>query len=347
RAKDLIFDKHTVPADWIAGRFQGCGQMPFARQLNEVTEAVVDYLRTRHETVITGKQRATLRMQLKKMTGNTDLHALYENFFVWLDRPDLFRRGHGGPYEYADVFPLIYLKLQLEGATPHDQIKHLVVDEMQDYTPVQYRVLARLFPCKKTILGDYNQSVNPLSASSAEAIKGILPEARCMFMNRSYRSTVEITELVQRINRNPDLEPIERHGERPEISACRDAMHEMEQVRQAVRDFLASDHHSLGIVCKTQEQADALHEQLRDLSGRIRLLNARSTVFSSGVIIATAHLAKGLEFDRVIVPHCTAENFSSVIDRHMLYVACTRAMHRLHLTHAGPRTPFLGAANGS
>lgn len=77
----------------------------------------------------------------------------------------------------------------------------------------------------------------------------------------------------------------------------------------------------------------------------IRLLNARSTVFSGGVTIATAHLAKGLEFDRVLVPHCTVENYRSVIDRHMLYVACTRAMHRLHLFHARPRTPFLPAAN--
>jgi DNA helicase II / ATP-dependent DNA helicase PcrA len=148
RAKDLTFGKQTVPADWIAGRFQACGPMPFAQQLNEVTEAVVDYMGMRHEVAITGKQRATLRTQLKKMMGNTDLRALYENFFVWLDRPGLFHRGKDGRYEFADVFPLIYLKLQLEGVTPHDQIKHLVVDEMQDYTPAQYRVLARLFPCK-------------------------------------------------------------------------------------------------------------------------------------------------------------------------------------------------------
>lgn len=341
RAKDLTFGKRTVPADWIANRFQACGPMPFAQQLNEVVEAVVDYMRTRHEVAITGKQRATLRNQLKKMMGNTDLHALYENFFVWLNRPEMSHRAKDGRYEYADVFPLIYLKLQLEGAAPRHEIKHLVIDEMQDYTPVQYRVLARLFPGKKTILGDHNQSVNPLSSSSAEAIREILPEAECMYMHKSYRSTIEITELAQRIYRNPNLVPIERHGDHPEILACRDAAHELERIRELVRDFLASDHHSLGIICKTQSQADAFHEQLRDFSERVRLLNARSTVFSSGIILATAHLAKGLEFDRAIVPHCTAENYHRLIDRHMLYVACTRAMHRLHLTHVGEMTPFL------
>jgi DNA helicase IV len=157
-------------------------------------------------------------------------------------------------------------------------------------------------------------------------------------------TSLNITELTQRINRNPNLEPIERHGENPEISACSNAALELEQIRGAVKDFLASNHHSLGILCKTQEQADALHEQIRDVTDRIRLLNARSTVFSGGVVVATAHLAKGLEFDRVIVPHCTAENYRNVIDRHMLYVACTRAMHRLHLTPVGPRTPLLETA---
>lgn len=344
RARDVGFGKHIVPAEWIAARFQACGPMPFGQQLNEVTEAVVDHMITRYEMAITGQQRTTLRSQLKKMIGNTDIHALYESSFAWMDRPDMFHRTQGGEYDYADVFPLIHLKLQLEGAAPHHHIKHLVVDEMQDYTPVQYRVLARLFPCKKTILGDYNQSVNPLSSSSAESIKEILPEARCMFMNKSYRSTIEITELAQRINCNPHLDPIERHGEKPAIIECRDVEHEREEIQQTARDFLVSDHHSMGIVCKTQDQADALHRHLRKVSERVHLLNASSTVLRSGIIIATAHLAKGLEFDHVIVPHCTAENFSSLIDRHMLYVACTRAMHRLHLFHAGQPSPFLAAA---
>lgn len=72
RAKDVTFGKHTLPADWIAGRFQACGSMPFAQQLNEVTHAAVDYMRARHDLAITGKERATLRTQLKKMMGNTD-----------------------------------------------------------------------------------------------------------------------------------------------------------------------------------------------------------------------------------------------------------------------------------
>ncbi len=74
---------------------------------------------------------------------------------------------------------------------------------------------------------------------------------------------------------------------------------------------------------------------------KLNILNAASVAFGSGIVITTAHLAKGLEFDQVIVPFCTDKNYQSVTDRQMLYVACTRAMHRLLLTHLGKLTPFV------
>lgn len=80
-------------------------------------------------------------------------------------------QGPGAVLEYSDVFPLAYLKMRLEGIKgAQKNVKHLLIDEMQDYTPVQYAVLAKLFPCKKTILGDANQSVNLFSSSTAEKI---------------------------------------------------------------------------------------------------------------------------------------------------------------------------------
>ncbi|MHB1307362.1 MAG: HelD family protein [Limisphaerales bacterium] len=341
RATHLRVGRHPLPAAWIAERFRRCATLPFAQQINEVLGAIVDRMQTRHAKAITGPDRTRLRGQLKRMLASTSLKALYKGFYVWLGKPEMFKAGSGASYEYADVFPLIHLKLSLEGVTPYDRVKHLVIDEMQDYTPVQYGVIARLFPCKKTVLGDYNQCVNPLSSTTAEAIREILPGAECMYMNRSFRSTLEITEFAQRIQRNPDLVPIERHGDRPEIIACRDAEEELDRIRRTVRTFLQSGRHSLGILCKTQGQADSLYESIKPTSGKIHLLNAQSTVFGRGAIIATAHLVKGLEFDQVLLPFCSAANYRTLIDRHMLYVGCTRAMHQLSLTHTGELSPFL------
>jgi DNA helicase-2/ATP-dependent DNA helicase PcrA len=88
----------------------------------------------------------------------------------------------------------------------------------------------------------------------------------------------------------------------------------------------------MGIICKTQKQADALYGHLKDIS-QMNLLNIVSIAFGTGIVITTAHLAKGLEFDQVIVPFCTENNYQTLADKQMLYVACTRAMHKLTITH--------------
>jgi DNA helicase-2/ATP-dependent DNA helicase PcrA len=215
-----------------------------------------------------------------------------------------------------------------------------VIDEMQDYSAVQYKVLSVLFPCKKTILGDINQSVNPFSSSGIDTIQSVFPDATCMTMLKSYRSTYEITLFTKKISQKIEVEAIERHGDEPEISSYKNEDEELKHIRKLVEQFQGSDFNSLGIICKTQLQADKLYLDLKD-QFQMNLLNAGSVAFGSGIVVTTAHLAKGLEFDQVIVPFVTARNYATDPDRQMLYVACTRAMHRLHLTHSNKPTPFL------
>ncbi len=343
KATDVKVGLLTVEAAWIEAQFRRYAGRASAEQLSGAVNAVVDRMRIRHCKEVMGKDRTQLRAELKRMMTTTTFKAAYKEFFTWLGEPQMFKQLRG-KYEYADVFPLIYLKMLMEGTAPMNHIEHVVIDEMQDYTPVQYEVLANVYPCKKTILGDHNQSVSPLSASSAEAIHDVLPQSECIHMHRSYRSTLQIAELVQSIHHNPNLIPIERHGEKPTVVACRNGAGEVRHIRSEVEAFPASGYHSLGILCKTQNQADGLHKKLRDGCDDLHLLNARSTHFSRGVVIATAYLAKGLEFDQVIVPFCSDAEYNTVIDRHMLYVACTRAMHKLSLTHTEQPSRFLAAA---
>lgn len=340
-AADLEVARYKIPGEVIAEQVHRMGAMTFAARINDIVDSVAKKLEREHSYEIKAKDRDSIRKQLKKMFGSTNIDALYKGFYAWLEEPGMFKFAAKGVYEYSDIYPLIYFKMQMEGMESFDEVKHLVVDEMQDYTPVQYTVLSQLFPCKKTILGDANQSVNPLSSSRAEGIKAILTGAECVYLNQSYRSTLQISNLAQRINRNPDLVPIERHGAEPEIIACADLADEVRRIREALSRYLASGHKSCGIVCKTQDAANLVYEQVKDLSEKIYVIDPTSVAFNQGVTIATAHLAKGLEFDEVILPFCNEETYSGVIDRHMLYVGVTRAMHRLTLTYAGKLTPFL------
>jgi DNA helicase-2/ATP-dependent DNA helicase PcrA len=275
------------------------------------------------------------------MLRHPDIHAAYAGFFDFIAEFDLMKRDAKGTYEWSDVFPLIYLKIMLDGAPADHSVKHLVIDEMQDYSAIQYKVLSQIYPCRKTILGDANQSVSPLSSSDSDIITEIVPQSRAVALYKSYRSTVQITRFSLQVRPNPDIIPIERHGEEPAIHACAEEAEQTALIKQWLHEFFDSDRQSLGIICKTQQQAAALHRKLKSYHDKIHLLDAKSTNFDAGVILATAHLVKGLEFDEVIIPSVDANNYRTSIDRQMLYVACTRAMHHLRLTHTGEASRFL------
>lgn len=330
-----------IPAWFIKERFLLYQRMPIEKRITNVVNDIANNVKIQFKYIVKSSDRNNMRRLINKMTKTSNVKMLYKDFFTRLDRPEMFKQIKGSVLEYADVFPLIYLKIRIEGAIQYNQVKHLVIDEMQDYTPVQYKVISRLFNCKKTILGDSNQSVNPYSSSNAESISSIFPSADCMYMNKSYRSTIEITEFAQRIHKNENLEPIERHGESPTIGGFLDENDELLEIKNQISSFKKSNLNAMGIICKTQQQSNELYNKLKEYEKDIFLLDPSSTTFSHGVIVTTAHMSKGLEFDQVIVPFCTSKNYSNVIDKQMLYVACTRAMHKLSITFTGSNSKFL------
>lgn len=270
---------------------------------------------------------------------------MYKDFYHFIGKPELFKFKSRRTLEYADAFPLLYVKFYFDGLQSYDYVKHLLVDEMQDYTPVQYAVLSKLFKCKKTILGDSNQSVNPYSSTSITEIKKVFPAADTVELLKSYRSTYEITNFAQQLSDNDKLVPIERHGKEPQMTKCKSIQSEFEEIRKLSREFLNSDRNALGIICKTQAQADTIHQALKDLDDHVYLLSFDSDEFHEGIIITSAHMAKGLEFDQVIVPFVDESTYHTDLDKSLLYIACTRAMHKLDLTYSDKISPFFHGDN--
>ncbi|WP_275286353.1 HelD family protein [Halomonas elongata] len=344
-AEDIWIARRLVPGWLLEEVFRKHRHLPTNERLKQVSWEIEKKIGNQYHYDLEPDERKALKASIKTMLRQATLRETYKGFYDWLGRPELFKSASRGRLEYADVFPLIYLKMRLEGIrSSWRNVKHLLIDEMQDYTPVQYAVIGRLFSCKKTILGDAFQSVNPYSASKADEIRRVMRQSRCVTLNKSYRSSLQITRFAQRISPNPDLEPIERHDEEPRVIPCRTRKEEMATIDAMARDFLQGAHNTLGIICKTQKQAKKIFDALDGQYERLQLLGEHSQAFGRGVIVCTAHMAKGLEFDRVIVPDATARHYATEMDRNLLYVACTRAMHRLALTHVGPPSPLLSGS---
>lgn len=331
---DIFVKGKPVPGWFIREAFEKYGRMPILKRFNEVVQEVVDNVFRFYKIEVQYKDRTELHNTIRKMFPSYSPRELHKGFYDWLGKPELLKLRKGGTLEWSDVYAFLYLKFKLEGVKPNRSIKHLVIDEMQDYSPVQYQVLSQLYPCKKTILGDINQSVNPFSASSIQSIKNVFSDATSMTMLKSYRSTFEITQFTKTISSKVEVEAIERHGEAPKIIQCKNPSEELKTIENLVQEFQKGKYNSLGIICKTQSQADTLFKAFSPQFD-MNLLNAGSVAFGSGIVITTAHLAKGLEFDQVIVPFCNDKNYQSAADIQMLYVACTRAMHLLGLTYHG------------
>ncbi|UOQ98354.1 AAA family ATPase [Hymenobacter sp. 5317J-9] len=336
---ELRVGSTRVPQAFIQSRFKAYHRVPLLKRFPLVAQDVRDHVRDAAKRKLTGGEKNTIGEAIPRMFKFASALEFYRDFYRWVGRPELFRYEPGRNLEYADVFPLIYLRIRLEGLTTYDHVKHLLVDEMQDYTPVQYAVLSRLFSCRKTILGDVSQTVNPYSASSAETIERVFPQAEVVRLYRSYRSTMEITAFAQRITPNPNIIPLERHGPEPAVLRFNSQDEELQAIKRLMQNFASSGNQSLGIICKTLRQAEQAHEALQGPG--VHLLTDESTTFKEGVVITTAHLAKGLEFDEVIVPFASARTYRTDVDKSMLYVACTRAMHRLTLTYSGEVATFL------
>ncbi|MBE0532251.1 MAG: ATP-binding domain-containing protein [Rhodospirillales bacterium] len=341
-AKDLQVRRRPIPAWSIQEAFDKNRGIGATERIARVVDAIEHKIGIYYHFDLTTAERATLRTTVRQMYRQSSLRETYKNLFEWVGQPDLLRSAAKGRLEYADVFPLIYLKMRLEGLrTERGTIKHLLIDEMQDYTPVHYAVIAGVFRCKKTILGDANQAVNPYSASRAEDIQRVLRQATCVKLSKSYRSSFEIMQFAKGILPDPDLVAIRRHGEAPQVLMCRNKEEELGKIGETIDGLSGAGHNSLGIICKTQKQADRIFAALRDAGHKPHLLGAGSDSFRRGVVVCTAHMAKGLEFDQVVVPETSDGNYDTAMDRNLLYVACTRAMHKLVLTFTGQPSRFV------
>ncbi len=247
---------------------------------------------------------------------------------------------------YADGIALMYLKIKMEGCDLFSDIKQVVVDESQDYYPIHYYILKYLFKYAKfTIVGDVNQSIEKSSDLTLyDDIISIFSfeKSNKVFLNKSYRSSYEIGKFSAKLLSNENsTEFFKRNEEEPAVVKLKNSSNLQDEIVRTIEKYKSQGFSSIAVICKNRKEATDLYFKLSDKI-KIKLidyLDYESVL--EGTLILPVYLAKGLEFDAVIVYEANNNNYNTKYDKKLLYIACTRALHRLSLFYTGKITKFL------
>ncbi|HZK55509.1 MAG TPA: UvrD-helicase domain-containing protein [Desulfosporosinus sp.] len=307
------------------------------------------------------KQAKSFRERIQRFT-NVDYMQLYELLFN--HRGLLGKLSHGlklpenideigsmiqqdlrkGQVHYEDYAPLLYLKLKIEGNDLFSEIKHVVIDEAQDYSPLQYEVFKLLYKnANYTVLGDLHQTIEKtIDCSLYDDVSEILNKRKTvkLSLDKGYRSTREINTFTQKLvgeGTKKDYCSIDRYGEEP-LVFHQDTFESMDEaVIRDIANYQERGYESIGVICKTQTEAEKVYGRLK-ASVQITLIKPRGGEVIKGALVIPSYMAKGLEFDVVIVYDVNKENYSSDFDKKLLYIACTRALHRLVIYYTGDKS---------
>jgi DNA helicase II / ATP-dependent DNA helicase PcrA len=243
---------------------------------------------------------------------------------------------------YEDTTPYVYLQDLIEGRKSNTAIRHIFIDEAQDYTPFQFAFIQKLFPYSKmTLLGDFNQAIFSGATGSETVlteldIKG--KEIERFVLTKTYRSTREIVHFTSGLLTDGEkIIPFNRKGRKPVIEMVN---HEKinHLVLEKIKEWKADGHRTIAVICRTAEESKNVFEALKQ-DVPLHLIEKGTVSYERGNLVIPSYLAKGIEFDAVILYDCSPYIRES--ERKLFYTVCTRAMHELHIFSTGQVSPLL------
>lgn len=247
---------------------------------------------------------------------------------------------------YEDATPFLLLRELILGFQTNREIKHIVVDEAQDYSPFQFEYLKRIYPqARMTILGDFHQAIFAHASDSVDftMLTNLYgPEqTESIHLTKSYRSTKPIIEFTRKLVPNGEqIIPFDRDGEKPKLQQV-DSYEQLHRcIAEKVAEWRKLGLNSIAIICKSAEECKEAFEGLGMIEG-LKQMKSTSSEYEQGVVVIPMYLAKGIEFDGVIIYNASNQVYGEESLRRAFYTACTRAMHHLQLYSVGEPSRFL------
>lgn len=336
--------------------------LPLCLCLQRLEEYVLEQVRAHAGRRLRKAEEKEIRAQMQSFT-EINIFELYKDFFK--DKEYFFNlieavedngctediwsytvsNLESGTLQYDDAIPITYFYLCLRKDDTYKSMKQVVIDEAQDYYPLQYKIFSMLFTnAKYTVLGDMNQTLEKQEDLSLyEGIAGILQKkkATLITMDKSFRCTNEILNYSLRfIHHNPEIKSFNRKGEEPKVYPANHTEALGDMIAEEVKTCIDQGFQSIGLVCKSAKNAKWLYNCVKDIMD-VQLVKEGMETNLQGVFIIPIYMSKGLEFDAVLICDVSEENYNDEDDKKSLYIACTRALHRLNLYCIGTPSPLL------
>ena len=312
--------------------------VPLLSRMHSVAEYFIDQVETLRDRDLSDEEREEVMERFMKMYETRDCYVLYSRFLEEEGyRPLPHCQIEKRRLRYEDVYPVLYLKYTLYQCRNHHGIKHVVVDEMQDYSWIQYLLIHKMFPCRMTILGDKAQTMEDETQDVLKFLPKIFgKDIRKIVMNRSYRNTMEVAQYANHLTGIEDMELFERHGEPVDertFSSTEEALETVLDKWLNRREEFETE----ALIFLTEREAEHaflyIEKRLKEIApeaeNQLCYMNCDSQSFKKGLTVTTFYLAKGLEFDQVF--GIFEEDRESGLQCQAEYITATRALHELHM----------------
>lgn len=246
---------------------------------------------------------------------------------------------------YDDAIAIAYLYLKIYGTNKYKNIKQVVIDEAQDYYPLQYEIFNLVFSnAKFTILGDMKQTLaKKEDISFYEQIQKILNKKKSslIMLDKSFRCTNEILNFsLKFIEQSSQIKSFNRNGDSPKVYIADNSEIFIDEIVKEIKLCQEKGFQSICLICKTEKNSIYLFNKIKHKLD-IQLIKNGSVSDLQGVFILPVYMSKGLEFDTVLICDADSQNYHDEDDKNLLYVACTRALHKLSLFCENEVSPLI------
>ena len=305
---------------------------PLLDRMGAVMDYFIDEVETLRGRSLNDEEQEIICRKFMNMYVTRDICQIYNWFledYGFPALPDMPPERR--VLEYEDVYPILYLKYSLTAAGQRKNIRHLVIDEMQDYSYLQYVLLAKMFSCNMTILGDKAQTI----AGKQQDVLAFLPKifgkkVKRIVMNKSYRNTSEIAEYAKSVGGSKDVQYVARHGKAVERHIIKTLEKTCKEISGKLK-LREEEYETAAILTMTEKEAEHIYEIMHQLGAEAHYIDRDSAQFKKGLTVTTYYLAKGLEFDQVFI---VGGDRNNKMYQGYQYICATRALHELYVYDA-------------